>query len=379
MTLLVPDRSCVSGGVERICLSLFPELVRLGIEVVWAVPAHRIGALPCADVVHLVPVEWPRGDWRRTLSALCRRLGANRLFDQLHLARVRALRREWRADHLLYPWLLGEPLPGDDVPRTVIVLDRDWTSFPQNFTQKPEELDALLEAWMLGAKNVVAISRNTADDVAARWQALAQKIFAIPLAASGRLERATAAPPQEPYFYYPATVAPHKGHAVLLAAVRLLQARGLRFRVILSGHGTDVLAAEAGGVHTTLPQSGTVCGLGYVDGATVKRSYLHALAVVLPSFCEGFGLPLAEAIAHGTPVICSDLPAHREQIDRLGLSEFAWIIPTGDADALAGAMAARLALGPPTWPDRMLMARMAERWTWRDVAQAYRKLLFSAP
>src|ERR1700736_195068 len=116
MTLLVPDRSCVSGGVERIRLSLFPELARLGVEVVLAVPAHRIGAPACAEGMHLVPIEWPRGNWRRTLSALCRRLGAIWVFDRLHLARVRELQREWRADHLLYLWLVGGPLSDGDCP-----------------------------------------------------------------------------------------------------------------------------------------------------------------------------------------------------------------------------------------------------------------------
>jgi glycosyltransferase involved in cell wall biosynthesis len=379
MTLLVPVRSCVAGGVERICLSLFPELARLGVEVVWAVPAHGISGLACADGVRLVPIEWPRGSWRRTLSALCRRLGATGVFDQLHLARIRELQREWRADHLLYPWVLSEPLPDDDVPRTVLVLDRNWTKFPQNFAQKPKELDALLEAWMLRAKNIVAISHDVADDLAVRWPGLVGKIIAIPLAASARLERAVGAPHAEPCFYYPAAVSAHKGHAVLLAAVQLLHARGLRFRVILSGHGTDALAANAGAADAALFQSGTVCGLGYADVATVKKNYLQASAVVLPSLYEGFGLPLAEAIAHGAPVICSDLPTYREQIGRLGAAEFARIVPTGDAAALAGAMAARIALGPPTWPERVSIARAADRWTWIDVAKAYRKLLCDTP
>jgi glycosyltransferase involved in cell wall biosynthesis len=379
MTLLVPDRSCVLGGVERTCLSLFPQLARLGVNVVWAVPAHRVGALACADSVHLVPIEWPRANWRRTLSALCRRLGAVWVFDRLHLARIRDLQREWRADHLFYPWVLGEPLPDDDVPRTVLVLDRNWTKFPQNFAQKPAELDALLEAWMLRAKNIVAISRDVADDLALRWPALEGKILEIPLAASVQVRRYPGAPPAEPCFYYPATVAPHKGHAILLAAVRLLCERGLHFRVILSGHGTDALAATAGAANAALFQFRTVHGLGYVDAATVEKTYLQASAVVLPSLCEGFGLPLAEALAHGTPVICSDLPSYREQIGRLGATEFARIVPAGDAAALAEAMAARVALGEPTWEERVSIARVAERWTWHDVAKTYRKLLCGKP
>ena len=37
-----------------------------------------------------------------------------------------------------------------------------------------------------------------------------------------------------------------------------------------------------------------------------------ARAVLLPSFAEGYGLPVAEALAHGAPVLCSPLPALRE-------------------------------------------------------------------
>lgn len=49
-----------------------------------------------------------------------------------------------------------------------------------------------------------------------------------------------------------------------------------------------------------------------VDDLTLSQLYRDAVAVVLPSLYEGFGLPIVEALAAGTPVICSDIPVFRE-------------------------------------------------------------------
>jgi len=381
MKVLVPDRSCVAGGAERLCTSLFPELGMLGVEVIWAVPEHRQPDLTATSArgpgIRLIPVEWPRGSWQRSLSALCRRLralpGATSLFDRLHTARMSQLKRELQADYLLYPWLLGEPVPPDDGTQVaVIVLDRNWTRFPENFSQSPAELDALVEAWMRRAQRVIAISCDVRADLVQRWPDLAEKITAIPLAASARLDleawqAVEARRPSEPIFYYPATVSPHKGHDTLLSATRDLRARGREFRLFFSGHGTEALTEPP-----------LIAGLGYASAKRVEELYLQSSAVVLPSRYEGFGLPLAEALAYGTPVICSDLSVYREQIERLGAQEFVHVVPVGDSKALAEAMDAVLQQGPPNWERRVSIAAAAERWTWRDVAAAYRNLLQKA-
>ena len=52
--------------------------------------------------------------------------------------------------------------------------------------------------------------------------------------------------------------------------------------------------------------------VGYVDEEDLRALYRGALALVLPSFHEGFGLPIIEAMASGTPVACSDIPVFRE-------------------------------------------------------------------
>jgi glycosyltransferase involved in cell wall biosynthesis len=51
---------------------------------------------------------------------------------------------------------------------------------------------------------------------------------------------------------------------------------------------------------------------GYVERAALAELYRHAACLVLPSRFEGFGLPVLEAMASGTPVVCADEPALRE-------------------------------------------------------------------
>ena len=52
--------------------------------------------------------------------------------------------------------------------------------------------------------------------------------------------------------------------------------------------------------------------LPFVDRATLAAVYRRAALALLPSEREGFGLPLVEALACGTPVVASDIPVLRE-------------------------------------------------------------------
>ncbi|MBI5876020.1 MAG: glycosyltransferase family 4 protein [Chloroflexi bacterium] len=73
--------------------------------------------------------------------------------------------------------------------------------------------------------------------------------------------------------------------------------------------------------------------LGFVDDDDLPALYTLAAAYCLPSHYEGFGIPCIEAMACGTPVVCSDRPCLPEIVDDAALT-----VSPSDTDALADAL-----------------------------------------
>lgn len=99
--------------------------------------------------------------------------------------------------------------------------------------------------------------------------------------------------------------------------------------------------------------------LGHVSEGVLASLYAHAKAVIYPSRYEGFGLPVLEAMAYGAPVIASDAAG----IPEAG-GDAALYFPSGDAEALANAIA--LVLSEDELADnlRELGRRRAALMTW---------------
>jgi glycosyltransferase involved in cell wall biosynthesis len=115
---------------------------------------------------------------------------------------------------------------------------------------------------------------------------------------------------------------------------------------------------------------------GYLPEDRLARVVAGAAALVFPSWYEGFGLPALEALACGTPVVASDLPALREV-----LGDQAELVPPGDAAALADALG-RVLEDPGGEPARAARRAHAAAFTWPACAQAtlgaYRRALEAA-
>jgi alpha-1,2-rhamnosyltransferase len=49
-----------------------------------------------------------------------------------------------------------------------------------------------------------------------------------------------------------------------------------------------------------------------INDTELNYCYKHSKAMIFPSYAEGYGLPIVEALANGLPVIASNIPIHRE-------------------------------------------------------------------
>jgi len=188
----------------------------------------------------------------------------------------------------------------------------------------------LLAASIRRAAVNVTTTQHVADRVKAVLGIPGERLAVVPLGVdSAHFSIPSPEPPRErPYLLFVGNIEPKKGLETLLDAYARTAA-SLGLDLVLAGRPgwrCEPLLAR-------LRQwcgPGRVTLLGRVSDAALVRLYQDAWAFVFPSRCEGFGMPLLEAMEAGTPVLHSDHPAVCEVAGGAGLS-----FPVGDGEALA--------------------------------------------
>ena len=122
------------------------------------------------------------------------------------------------------------------------------------------------------------------------------------------------ATPASPYFVCIGTIEPRKNHLLLLNLWRQLAAeRGaLAPRLVLIGQRGWDTGSAIDMLDRCPALRGLVIERNHLADSEMTRLLTGARALLLPSFAEGFGFPMIEALGRGVPVLCSDLAALRE-------------------------------------------------------------------
>jgi len=165
-----------------------------------------------------------------------------------------------------------------------------------------------------------------------------------------------------------ATLTPRKGHALLLESLNELRDR--HWHLTCAGSLLRDAPTVAAIQHQIdrLSLRKRVSLLGDLDREALERQYERADLFVLPSYLEGYGMALAEAVAHGIPVISTTAGAIPETVP----ASASVLVPPGDARALTKALAS--VIDDPARRATLAAAARAARAslpTWADAAEKF--------
>lgn len=322
----------VPTGIDRVELAYAEGLLARcpeRLEFAALHPLGRFGRLPAPEVRHFLDVaarRWRDGDVgvdavRRAARAL---LGTAFLRGQIAPG---SPRRNGRTTYLLTSHHhLDRPAVIADVMRqygasfVCMVHDLIPMEFPEYARPvEPARHQRRIETVAALADGVLVNSAATAGSLRP-WLDRAGRgtpVLVAPLGIDPRTDLpggVAPEPPGHPYFVFLGTIEPRKNHLLPLHLWRRLVER----------HGPDaprlVLVGRRGWENEQVVDMIERCAT--LRGMVEERTDLSdrqtgallqgARALLLPSFAEGYGLPLAEALAAGVPALCSDLPALRE-------------------------------------------------------------------
>lgn len=220
-------------------------------------------------------------------------------------------------------------------------------------------LRALMAGTARAASRIITISTASGSEIGHFVAGARGRIDVIPLASSARV----ALPSEErsaDLLLALGNRLPHKNFDGLIRSLALIDERSRPRLVVTGSHGADPLAPLV----DELGLREWVTLEGWISDARLDALFAETTAVVVPSFVEGFGLPALEAMAHGAPVLCADIPALRE----VAADAAAYFDP-GSPASIAQAISSTLA--DPSLLERMSRAGLirAADFSWDRTAE----------
>ncbi len=322
----VPDRP-VGAGVYTV--ELARGLARRDLDLVLV--CRRNDAARWSDWAPSATVV-PEAPNARASRLAWEQYGAPRIADRVGAAL-------WHGPHYTLPLRL-------DLPRVVTVHDLTFFDHPEwHERSKVVYFQRMIRAASRGAAAIVCVSQATADRLAAVVTPIAESTVIPhgvdhgrfqPEPAPDDLVRLAAHGIRRPYVGFVSTIEPRKNAPGLIRSFARLAHEYADLQLVIGGSpgwGIDEVrrAIEASGCATRIARPGRI------DDDALAAFYRHAAVVAYPSFEEGFGLPILEAMACGAPVVTSRGSALEEVA-----GDGALCVDSGDDVALAAAIGAAL-------------------------------------
>jgi glycosyltransferase involved in cell wall biosynthesis len=314
--------SSPAAGVRRYVHQLVPALLDLGEPLEVVALGGDAAAVP-AGVAHVREALHPPTNLGWTLMGLPR-AAATAGVDLIHAPAYTA------------PFLARRPV-------VVTVHDVSYERHPEWYPYRRDWLRrAFYRRSARAAIRVVTDSAFSATEIRAAYGIPAERICVVPLGVATGFAPGDSAVPVDlpagvttPFLLHVGDLHERRNLPMLVDA--LLEARrhfggAAALSLVLAGvdrgagDGVCAMAAEAGAADA-------VIRLGVVEDERLQTLYHAATALVYPSFYEGFGLPVLEAMASGTPVIASRAASIPEVLGDAGI-----LLPPTDSAAWTDAI-----------------------------------------
>lgn len=246
-----------------------------------------------------------------------------------------------------------------------------------SYERYPDAVDARVaryRQWVPEAirrsKQLITHAEATADDIARHYGIDRARLTAVHLGVDPSWSTAVPADPgwlearglPHRYLVFVGSATDRKNIQLLVDAHRAALERDAAVPpLVIAGPPTSALVTGA---------ARSIVVAGYLDDAELRGLVAGATALVFPSRYEGFGLPILEAMAAGTPVVASDLAVHREIAGgHARLVALEQPDPSERVAALADALVAVSSSGP-TSAERSAGRAWAAAFTWARTAAA---------
>jgi glycosyltransferase involved in cell wall biosynthesis len=317
---------------------------------------EAVRALAPPDI-RLVPLDVAGSPHWRDMSPVAvgrgHSLGARMLQEQWGMARAGA-----KADLLHLPWYEGPARPG--CPLVVSVHDLDTLERPDGYRWRFRAYyNSLLRLYVRTARRILVPSRASLESLEQRWPG--RPYVHVPLGVDARFfsQPAEAATQPARTILYPGGFGIRKRLPDLVAAFERVAEKDGDVRLVVTGapDGDDERLLRSGRFASRVDL------VGSVSEDRLAELYRDAAVVAYPSEGEGFGFPVLEAFASGTPVVACDSGSVPEVAGGAAL-----LVPPRRPGDLADALAS--VLSDAGLRDRLCTAgrERAQAFSWKQVA-----------
>jgi glycosyltransferase involved in cell wall biosynthesis len=263
------------------------------------------------------------------------------------------------------------------VPQVTVVHDLLPLRFPPEYPRQQYYFRFLVPRILSDSRLVIADSEHTRSDILDHYDVPAGKVKVIypgydSSAFFCSAPNSSSQPRQDPYILYVGNLLPHKNLPRLLDAFALL-CRRRSCRLIIRGEGRPAYARLLRERIESLGHRDAVTFASYAGEDSLRQLYSDAVCLVLPSLGEGFGLPVLEAMACGTPVITASASSLPEVA-----GDAALMVDPYDALGLADAMYRTLTDSGLREDLRQRGLRRVSAFTWKRTALEVSRLLDGA-